>query len=414
MRAALKGRPVGAMQAHWRRGEGARRLLAAPSNLQRDPLRRDRSDGIDVLRALFALWVVLAHLIPWSVFVQGPEAVPWWIARGARLVAAVFQPVGELHPAVLGFIVLSGYCIHRAGLRLPGAGAMTGYGVRRFFRIVPLYYIAIVAGLVGFALAMRQAPTAAAALSGTQGIDLGCIAAKALVLPAFYPGVYACSFLGNAPLATVMVEIVLYLLYAAAFAGLVWRGRERVVWYACGGLFLASLAMLGQGVGGGFYGWWQNGSIFGYLPYWWLGVAFVNPAFSRACAGRLWWIVIAWVALGLVLALTSPPAVLALAELRKLCFALGVGILIVAMDNARLAGLGPLALIGRAGYGLYAIHAPLTYTLAIYGLPWWAVLTTNVLAGLVIHVVIERPLIDLGRLVRGRLAPPALAVPAAR
>lgn len=401
------------MLAHSRRGGEAGLSPAPASDLQRDPLRRDRSDGIDALRALFALWVVLAHLIPWSAFVQGPGAVPWWISRGAQLVTRVFQPVAELHPAVLGFIVLSGYCIHRAGLRGPAAGAMTAYGIRRFFRIVPVYYIAIVAGLLGFAMAMRQAPALATALSGTQGVDLGCVAAKAFALPAFYPPVYPCSFLGNAPLATVLVEIVLYVLYAAAFARLVWQGRERVVWYACAGLFLASLVMFGRGVGSGFYGWWQNGSIFGFLPYWWLGVAFVNPAFSRLCTARLWWIAVAWVALGLMLALTSPPFALALAELRKLCFALGVGVLIVAVDNVRPRGIAPLALVGRAGYGLYAVHAPLTYTLAIYGWPWWAIVIANILSGLLIHQAIERPLIDLGRRVRGRWAPTPLAAPIA-
>ena len=107
--------------------------------LAHDPLRRDRSDGIDVLRAIFALWVVLAHLVPWSVLAHGPDAVPHWIAELADLIQRVFQPIGELHPAVVAFIVLSGYCIHRAGLRAPGTGEIAGYAIRRFFRIMPLY-----------------------------------------------------------------------------------------------------------------------------------------------------------------------------------------------------------------------------------------------------------------------------------
>src|SRR5437870_468168 len=81
----------GAMQARWRRWRDAAASLAAATALTRDPLRRDRSDGIDVLRALFALWVVLAHLIPWSVAAQGPAAVPAWLATGARLIGQLFQ-----------------------------------------------------------------------------------------------------------------------------------------------------------------------------------------------------------------------------------------------------------------------------------------------------------------------------------
>jgi peptidoglycan/LPS O-acetylase OafA/YrhL len=393
----------------WREGSAKLSSILSCSGLARDPARRDRSDGIDVLRALFALWVVLAHLIPWSAAAQGPEAVPQWLAVIARGFIAIFQPVSELHPAVLGFIVLSGYCIHRAGLRNAGDGVIAGYAIRRFFRIAPLYYLAIVAGLAGFAIAGWQSPSLASALSGATQLDGSCLLAKALVLSAVFPSVYQCGFLGNAPIATVLVEIVLYILYAAAFAGLVWRGRERLIWLGCGVLFLLSLPWLARNPS--YYGWWQNGSVFGFLPYWWLGVAFVNPAFARASTRRLWLILLVWAALTALLMLAHPPAALAIAEIRKLCFALGIGVLIYAVDNLPLRG-GALALVGRAGYGLYAIHAPLTYTLAIYGVAWWLVLMANVLAGLLLHYAVERPLIDVGRMLRLRLAPPA-AVPAA-
>jgi peptidoglycan/LPS O-acetylase OafA/YrhL len=365
-----------------------------------------------VLRAIFALWVVLAHLIPWSVIAQGPGAVPGWVVQFGHFVERVFQPIGELHPAVVAFIVLSGYCIHRAGLRAPGAGEIAGYGLRRFFRIMPLYYLAIAVGLVGFLIASRHAPTLTVAMSGTETISGVCLAAKLLALSVFWPSWYDCGFLGNGPLATVMVEIVLYLLYAAAFVGLVWRGRERLLWLACAGLFLFSLAMLDIGVGANFYAWWQNGSIFGFLPYWWLGVLFVDRRFASECKQRWWLIVGAWAALtALLLLLGSPPGVQAIAELRKVCFALATGVLIVAMDNARLPRLRVLAPIGRAGYGLYALHAPLTYTLVVYGVAWWIVLIANVLAGLLVHRAIERPLADIGRALRRRLAQRAIAGP---
>src|SRR6186997_2353146 len=82
---AVRGERSGAMQAQARRREDE----PAPSEpaagrLVHDPLRRDRSDGIDLLRAIFALWVVLAHLIPWSVFAHGQAAVPSWLADGAH------------------------------------------------------------------------------------------------------------------------------------------------------------------------------------------------------------------------------------------------------------------------------------------------------------------------------------------
>ena len=390
----------------WRSGGAGLSMLPARSDLARDPVRRDRSDGIDVLRGLFALWVVLAHLVPWSALAQGPEAVPQWLQAAMRLLIAVFQPSGELHPAVLGFIVLSGYCIHRAGLRAPAAGALGGYAIRRFFRIAPLYYLAIGAGIAGFVIASWRTPELAAALSGTSAIDSGCVAAKALAVSAVVPEVYQCGFLGNAPLATVLVEIVLYILYGAAFAALVWRGRERLVWLGCGGLFLLSLPLVARSPG--LYGWWQNGSVFGFLPYWWLGVALVSPAFAGACTSRIRAIAVVWAVLTVLLML-GPALMPVVAELRKLVFALGIGVLIRAMDNFRLRGFHPLAAVGRAGYGLYAIHAPLTYSLAIYGAPWWLTLCANIAAGLLLHYTIERPLIAVGRRLRLRLVPPVAA-----
>jgi len=369
------------------------------------PLRRERSDGIDALRAVLALWVVLAHLIPWTAAVQGPHALPAELAGAALFAARVFQPFGELHPAVLAFIVLSGYCIHRGGLRQRMPGALAGYAVRRFFRIGPLYYVAIGAGLAGFIAAAARSPSLAVALSGTTTLNAGCVAAKALALSAFFPGLQQCVFLGNAPLVTVLVEIVLYILYAVAFVGLVWRGRERAVGIACGTLFVFSLAMLGYGVSAPFDGWWQNGSVFAFLPYWWLGVAFANPDFARTCNRRLWLIVAAWGLLTVLLLTTAPPGVLAWAEIRKLCFALAVGVLIERVDRENLQGSWLLAPLGRAGYGLYAIHAPLTYSLLIYGAPWWSVLIADIAAGLLIHQMIERPMIGLGRSLQGRLAP---------
>src|SRR4029077_12601053 len=98
------------------------------------------------------------------------------------------------------------------GLRAPAAGEITGYAIRRFFRIAPLYYIAIAAGLAGSATSTRGSPPMAVALSATDKVAGSCLAAKTLVLPAFNPGWYECGFLGNAPLATVVVEIVLYIL----------------------------------------------------------------------------------------------------------------------------------------------------------------------------------------------------------
>ena len=374
------------------------------AGIAHDPVRRDRSDGIDLLRAVFALWVVLTHLMPWTIAAQGAGAAPVWLAGLMSSSTALFQGHGELHPAVLGFIVLSGYCIHRAGLRAPASRVVALYAVKRAFRILPVYYLGILVGLLGFAIASHRSALGAAALSGTRDIDPGCIMIKALAIGAVLPRSFECAFLGNAPLATVMVELVLYAAYAAAFPLLVWRGREKIIWRVCIGVFAASVAMFSMPVAPSLYAWWQNGSLFGFLPYWWLGVLFVDPAFAEAVKRRIWAVAAAWLALSLALWAFASPAAQGIAEMRKLAFALAVGVLIYVIDNIRMPWASALTPVGRAGYGLYVVHAPLTYTLALYGCPWWANLAANVLAGLVIHRLIERPLIDVGRAVHSRLA----------
>jgi len=73
-----------------------------------------------------------------------------------------------------------------------------------------------------------------------------------------------------------------------------------------------------------------------------------------------------------------------------------------------------MAPIGSAGYGLYALHAPVTYTLVIYGLPWWSVLLINLILCLAVHHLIERPLARYGRTLRQRIEARPLTVSAGR
>jgi peptidoglycan/LPS O-acetylase OafA/YrhL len=198
-------------------GRFTRRLgIIYTSSLARNVVRRDRSDGIDVIRAVFALWVMLAHLTSWTAVAQGPDAVPSWLDSAMSLLGFLFQKHSELNPAVLGFIVLSGYCIHRNGLRAKDSRALTIYAIKRCFRIIPVFYIGIIAGLIGFLVAGRHSASLAIQLSGTREITLLCVVAKTLAVTAIFPGFHYCAFLGNAPLITVVVEIVLYIGYAVA------------------------------------------------------------------------------------------------------------------------------------------------------------------------------------------------------
>jgi peptidoglycan/LPS O-acetylase OafA/YrhL len=367
------------------------------------PALRGRAPGVDAMRGLFALWVaLLAHCIPWAAYVQGKDAVPAWLLLLAKGLIRLFQPFGELHPAVLGFIVLSGYCIHRSGFR-ESAESLRPFAIRRAFRIVPVYLAGTLAGLAGLALARGMDPATAAALSGTQEVSASCLAAKLTGVAALVPFFHPCSYVGNAPLATVMFEMWLYVLYAVFFWAFIWRGREKVVWAICALTFVAGIVIAaGASRWPAFSNWWQNSSVFGALPYWWIGTLFLHPhVVARArriglLAGGLW------------LLIAVLPATPLLSEIHKMSLAVGVGALIVYAE--RLTGMlvRPFAALGRAGYSLYAFHAPLLYVAVIAGAPWWLALALVIAVAVAAYQLIEKPCIGWGR----RLAASKHAVPA--
>lgn len=360
------------------------------------PVSTVRSGGIDAARGFFALWVLFAHLIPMATYSQGEGAVPSLLVWISGALERLFQPVNELNPAVVGFIVLSGYCIHRTGFR-SATSDVGRYAVKRLFRIFPTYLLASVFGLVGFATAIAINSDLGKALSGTTAIEPICIAAKLFALSAFVPNFHTCAFIGNAPLATVMVEIVLYAFYAAAFTFLVWQGKTAYIAVICtaawvGGLIVAIVKPQYPGL----YGWWQNGSLWGFLPYWWVGALFVSPIVSEKARRFLPLIVMSWLALTAALMMdVSQPALFA--EFRKLVFAVLIGIIVVALDQIHLSPRNPLSSVGRAGYSLYAFHAPLTYVLCITGLPWWLIATANLVVASIMYVAVEEPFTRLGR-----------------
>jgi hypothetical protein len=102
------------------------------------PRGKGRVATLDLMRFVFAMWVVLmAHLLFWAAYDGQAFAGEGF----ARRLADVFQTGGETHPAVLGLIVLSGYCIHRAGFRRGTLDRSTlrTFAIRRSTRIALLF-----------------------------------------------------------------------------------------------------------------------------------------------------------------------------------------------------------------------------------------------------------------------------------
>ena len=336
--------------------------------------------------------MVFAHLVPWARFIQGPGAVPGPLVWVMGKLLEVFQPGDETHPAVVGFIVLSGYCIHRNGFRRSG-GSLVSYAMRRCFRIYPVYTLAVAAGVAGFFAVDFLNPAPGHALAGADHVGAGCLAAKLLGLGAFVPMLNPCAYQGNPPLATVGVELWLYALYPAIVALVLRRRPERDLWFillvcwAAGIILITVVPELRD--------WWHNGSLLGFLLYWWIGARFVDQEF----AGRVWkWspvILATWLALTVVvLFVAAPPFAI---EPRKVLLAVLFGGLVARWDQLPATLFRRATFFGRAGYSLYAFHAPSLYVLLIVGVPWWGAGAAALLIGVMAFELFESPCQRLGR-----------------
>lgn len=363
-------------------------LLSAPRD-------RSRSDAIDGLRAVLAFHVLFTHAVLWASasvrdgwLYKALAAIEWTLRNGASV-------AHETHPSVLAFIVLSGYCIHRNGLRSPEG--VRSYALRRLFRIVPVFVAGVLLGVLCVLALGRLSPASVPIFAGSDGVSPLCVGAKLLGLSAFLPELHRCSFQGNAPLVTVAVEMWLY----AAYPLLILLLGRRFGGPVFGGILAAALI-------GGFAWtasdpalreWWNNGSFLGFLAYWWLGAACA----AREMADRMWRAVPAtaalWLGLALWVAFAGSGAVAPhWLEIKKLAFAVLAAALIARIDQRRIGvGLARLAPAGLASYSIYAVHAPILLVLLLAGVHYLAAMALAAAAGVAVHLAVERPMIALGR-----------------
>jgi peptidoglycan/LPS O-acetylase OafA/YrhL len=360
------------------------------------PVDRSRSDGLDALRFLLALWVLLVHVVGFSLYMNGASSIPVlaWVNQG---LVWLFQRNGETHPAVLAFIVLSGYCIHRNGYRQQSNFSLKAFGVRRFFRIVPVYWLGVGLGIGLFQASLALNAAAAKALSGTGNISVQCMAVKLLGASSFLPSLHECSFEGNAPLTTVMVEIWLYALYALV----IYAAQKKMTSPLMAGLAIFWCVMFGYVLlNPGLSAWWHNGSLISFAPYWWLGAYFAEYGPRSINCKHL---VRLWLYVGIVLVLVgSLGASLYWVELRKAGLALLIALVIRWLDSGRAVPL--LAKAGAASYDIYAFHAPVLIFLLLNKVNLVWLIVAPLVVGMIGHLVFERPLLEQGRRLATRIS----------
>lgn len=352
------------------------------------------SGGLDFLRGVLAIWVMITHLVIWSGLTG--QQVSESVLVTMQLLGRFFQPIGETHPAVLGFIVLSGYCIHRNGARR-GRFNVRSYATRRAFRIVPTYVLASIVGLVVFnywaAINLQDIRT----LTGTQQTTWQGVLIKLTGISAFIPKIHFQSFQGNAPLTTVMVEMWLYVFYAVAMQWLVRGGLGASLWKVLAGAWFLGLVMVSGEAK--YYSWWNNGSLVGFLPYWWIGAAAVNHSANPRFLNNWKLFILIYAVFTSIMAsgILHGTALFLMAEARKIVLAVLFAKLIASIDGIDMKWIKWGAKLGHSSYSIYAYHAPILALILLLALPWWMAPWVVLAVSLTVYVIFESPFTNFGK-----------------
>jgi peptidoglycan/LPS O-acetylase OafA/YrhL len=132
-------------------------------------------EKIDICRGLFAFLVVAAHAvdISWAIHPDVPGQFPGWLHDLLLYVVAA----GVYW--VIGFFVISGYCIQLSVERLIESGTfpLRQYLLARLSRILPLYYLGLLLAVVSERLMGSGRPDC-----WPQGVNMNTLLAQLLVV----------------------------------------------------------------------------------------------------------------------------------------------------------------------------------------------------------------------------------------
>jgi peptidoglycan/LPS O-acetylase OafA/YrhL len=380
---------------------------------------------LDVIRGLAAMSVFVTHWAAWNrVGADAPAMAGTtashsgpWVAAMVSLATAFWKGT-KIHPGVVCFIVLSGFCIHLPLAKAPANAESRRwwkqYAIRRACRILPVYWLALLLGLCLIVFLRTTPPSGWPTFLRPEilGFDWTALLFSVSVVPPSIVTHTGFLFPGNGPLATVAVEALLYMTYP-----LLTILRRRV------GLWMV------LAISAGMYAWYVllrytaganagphlTGTYYEFLIYWVLGAAVAevyvrcnsSRHLKRSCA------VTAFAGVLFVLynfsAARFPEA---LQVTRALMLAVFMACLLhLAMVYERVHGgakgvvmrplMEALRRIGEASYSLYAVHTPVIGAIlfvwaGVLGrhLTWparlWPLIAVAAATGIV-HMYVERP-----------------------
>lgn len=325
--------------------------------------RLHRYWSLDILRGVCALAVFLTH---WMLYSNLPPAgaVEQGVHHGLRqayeIFTLLFWPTGGQHPAVIGFFVLSGFCIHGPfERRLARSGPAVGWGdyfVRRTRRIMPVYWTGALLGMVVVA-AMHWRPAADPLLVLHTAAKPAQVAARFGGYSALWPEEV---YVGNVTLGSVAAEIVIYVAYPLFYLAAA-AGRWRLLGAIAIGLQVLTLFL------------WRYidpivlfGSVLVMALFWYLGALAAHLRERHAWQVRGWWIGGIW---ALFLGLKQVPYFYGVNMLKQAVWGVACMFVIVwlldwekrhgALKDSAWARLARW--FGAISYPLFAIHAPVIF-----------------------------------------------------
>ena len=220
----------------------------------------DRIPVIDFLRGLSCLGVLLYHVrvdlwIGWWRITSYPQEY----SSFSKAMAWLSIPTPFMGYAVVLFFLISGFCIHYPNTSGNARPCWKTYLVRRFWRIYPAYFAALVftAGISYLCLT----------LWGDKTWDVSKIL-RVLTLTQNYPPGNG-QLLSNPSLWTIPLEIEFYLLYPVAFL-LFSSNRSYLLWFSAFVLCTFCVFLSYQGYQ------WLTFTAFFLWPSWLLGAWIAN------------------------------------------------------------------------------------------------------------------------------------------
>lgn len=363
----------------------ATKIKKSQSNLYDIPKIKSYNGWIEFIRMQLAISVLFSHIIPWyNIYDNNVYSL---LGMVNVLIVQIFQSSGETNPAVLAFIVLSGYCIHRNGFRRH-AMDVEQFFVRRFFRILPLLLVGTIAG--GFVFNFTKTNPFIPIITSTDTISIGSLLYKISGLFVFFPFEnYQNVYQGNAPLITCIVEFWLYMFYPIISFYIMNYG-DKVFWcLVCGLVIIGATACL---LFPYISPWWNNGSFFSFLIYWWIGAYAVDQGCQIFKKIRPLFVFYAIFSVFLIIS----PNMLIVVEIKKILFCLLFAILLRKLDK-RESPLLLNSLLFKSSFSLYALHVPLICVAMYIGLNLYVTFISIIMSSYLFYLCIEKPSIEYGK-----------------